>query len=90
MDEPTDYQGCTIPPGETPETIIKIWEIDPHPLRRNMCLWERSYQKMLAYVGSNLEHLCERDEVDEPDGLTITVRVIWMSKREYEEAVTDE
>jgi hypothetical protein len=89
MREPADYEGRLIQPGETPETIIKIWEIDPHPTRPGICLWERSWQAMLEYVSGNLEGMCERDEVDEPDGLKVTFRVIEVSLGDYLEATTD-
>ena len=86
----TDYQGRPIPKNEKPTKTINVWEIDPHPTRPGICLWERSYQEMLAYLGSNLETLCERDEVFEPGGLKVTICVIEVSLQDYLEATTNE
>ena len=84
----TDWHGLPVPEDETPETRIKWWEVDPHPTQPGYVLRERSWQKMLEFVGGSLDQLLERDGVEE-DGCSIKFRVVEGTIEQYEEDMED-
>ena len=85
----TDWHGRQIPDGETPETIIKWWEVDPHPTRPGYVLHERSWQAMLRFVGMSLDCLLEQDDVEE-NGCTLKFRVVEGTLHQYLEEMWDD
>lgn len=85
----TDWRGLLVPEGETPETRIKWWEVDPHPTQRGYVLRERSWQRMLEFVGNSLDLLLEQDDVEE-NGCAIRFRVIEGTIAQYEEGMEEE
>jgi predicted DNA-binding transcriptional regulator AlpA len=80
--EHTDWQGNPVPDGETLETRIKWWEVDPHPTEPGLVLRERSWQKMLTAIGGNWDLLLE-DDLVEKYGLVIKFRVVEGTVEEY-------
>lgn len=86
----TDYEGRPVPPGETDDTRILVWEVAPHPggLDTNAVLVVRSWQQMLACVRYNLDGFLERPDAADlrsPGGVALTFRLIEMTRGEYAE-----
>lgn len=70
--------GTPIPPNEPPDKIVTIWEVSPHLGNRDYdCLWERSWQRMLSYVGDKLEEWLESyTEEQLRDGVSLTFKLL--------------
>lgn len=85
----TDWRGLPVPEGETPETRIKWWEVDPHPTRAGYILRERSWHDMLSFVGASLDQLLEQDGV-ESEGCTISFRVVEGTVEQYEDDIIED
>lgn len=83
----TDYHGRPVSENESPDTIIKVWEISPHPDSREYdCCVIRSWQHMLDYVSNHLDDVLDRLEPeDEKAGISIRFRVIEMTRGDYDE-----
>ena len=83
----TDWQGRSVPDNETPETVIRVWEITPHPTSRQYgSLVIRSWQEMLRYMNEQLDIYLESFEVDEiSEGVSLKFRVVEMTNAEYDE-----
>ncbi len=87
----TDFEGKPIPENEELEDIIKVWEVDPHPQTSKLdVMWERSWQKMLETVRSNLDYMLERFTNDGDEEVKVTFRIVSMPKRNYLEAIGEE
>lgn len=87
----TDATGQPVPEGETPDTLIDVWEIDPHLQSDDYdVLWERSWQRMLELMRDNFDTFLERIEDDElRQGVTIKVRLVKMRLADYLESVEE-
>lgn len=86
----TDYQGRPVPEDEDVDTIIKVWEVDPHPNSLDHdTMVERSWQDMLEIVRSNLETMLERFIDDGDEEVKVTFRLVSMPKRNYLELIDE-
>lgn len=85
------WDGRPIPDNETPDTEIVVWEVNPHPSDDDIVLLERSWQRMLDYVASNLDGMLERQDKEEltETPFNISFRLRRMQKRYYDEIVAD-
>ena len=83
----TDHTGNLIPADEPLDTPILVWQMDPHPYKRHYMLWERSYRAFIKSLGPNIEFLLEQLTDEEAhEGVTIRIKLIETTRREYEEA----
>ena len=55
----TSWRGRPVLDNETPETVIKWWEVSPHPTDPGRVLVVRSWQKLLQTVGVNIDTFLE-------------------------------
>lgn len=88
----TDATGRPVPEDESPDTLIDVWEIDPH-LQQNGdydVLWERSWQKMLALVRDNFDTFLERyEDAELRQGVNVRISLVTMRRSDYDEAVAE-
>lgn len=67
VDDATDWQGTRVPADEPSDKEILVWEIEPHLQRHeHMVCHERSWQRMLDWVRSNIESHLERLDEEQP------------------------
>lgn len=87
----TDWMGEEVPADEDDQKVITVWEVNPHPQRPGLVLWERSWQKMCAFVAGSLDNWLESIEpADLATGVAMTFKTILMTVAEYREAVADD
>lgn len=86
----TDYEGRPVPEDEDPGTIIKVWEVDPHP-QTSKCdvMVERSWQNMLEIVRNSLDSMLERFLDDGDEEIKMTFRIVSMRKEDYLEMIDE-
>lgn len=89
MSEPTntDHDGRPVPPDEPADKAILVWHVSPHTGDPAYDVFvERSWQRMLEYVGSNLDYWLERhDEGQLRRGVTLTFKLADTTVGEYAE-----
>lgn len=82
----TDHNGRPIPAGETPDTKIFWWEVDPHPDHQYTTLAVRSWQQMLDYMRYGVETVLDAKDEDElREGVTFTYRLVQGTLGQYQE-----
>lgn len=80
-----DWQGRPVPADESPETVIKVWEITPHLSDKYDGLMVRGWQEMLDQLRVIAEHRLEDAEDDDlSEGLTFTVRLTETTRGQYD------
>lgn len=86
----TDFEGRPVPADEDLDTIIKVWEVDPHPQAGDHdVMVERSWEDMLEIVRSNLEEMLERFTDDGDEEFKVAFRIVSMPKRNYLELIEE-
>ena len=81
-----DWEGRDVPVDESPDAIIRVWNIDPHPNPDYSCLVVRGWQDTLEAIKSTAEYLLESDETptaSEP--LSIKIWSSRMTRKAYDE-----
>lgn len=86
----TDWEGRPVPENEELEDIIKVWEVEPHP-QTSECdvMVERSWQKVIEIVRSNLDSMLERFIDDGDERVIVNFRIVQMTKRDYLEMIEE-
>ena len=80
-----DYTNRQVPADEAPDTVIKVWEVTPHMSDDYSHLVVRGWQDMLDAVRQVAEaHLENMPDDELRDGLEIKVRLVEMSRQEYD------
>lgn len=80
-----DWTNRTAPADETPETVIRVWEVTVTEGEYDYYLI-RGWQDMLDFVRSHMESMLENIDEDEKlhESASITVRLKELSKADYE------
>ncbi len=93
MKEQKDWQGRDVPADETDDTIISVWEIEPHTSDAYTSGLVRGYQDACEFAKNVLEGIMD-DTDNEEDfrgiGLTVKISLREMTLREYKELSCDE
>ncbi len=87
-----DWQGQDVPADETDDTVITVWEIEPHTSGAYTHGVIRGYQEAVAFAKSVLEGLMDEPDSEEElreEGLAVTMRLREMRLSEYQEMVQE-
>jgi hypothetical protein len=82
----TDYKGSEVPKDEKEGTMIKVWEVSPHPgyIGDYDYYIERSWQNMLEYMKENFNFFLDQyDEEDLKEGVNLNIKLVDMTLGEY-------
>lgn len=85
------YTNGPIPTDETPETVIRVWEVGVSSGEYDFYLI-RGWGDMLEFVSNHMEKMLEDCDLDTDllkQGATVTVKLREMTKEEYNEAQPD-
>ena len=71
---------------ETPDTVIKWWQVSPHPTYPGRVLVVRSWQKLLQTVGVHLDTFLESSTEDElSGGVSLEFKLVQGTLERYRE-----
>ena len=72
--------------NETPDTVIKWWQVSPHPTDPGRVLVVRSWQKLLQSVGVNIDTFLESSAEDQlAGGVSMEFKLVHGTLRTYKE-----
>jgi hypothetical protein len=85
-----DWTNRPVPTDEAPDAVIKVWrvELEPTPGRFDYQL-VRGWQAMLDLVRNQTESVLEDDDNEPEEGVVVKVRLVEMTRQEYDELDTD-
>ena len=82
----TSWRGRPVLDNETPDTVIKWWQVSPHPTDPGRVLVVRSWQKLLQSVGVNIDTFLESSAEDQlAGGVSMEFKLVHGTLRTYKE-----
>jgi hypothetical protein len=82
-----DADGRPVPDGETGDTVITVWVIEPHPSSDYDEIWVRDYHAAYRAAAGVVES--RMDSIGEDEVIAIKIRRKRTTLREYAEAMED-
>jgi hypothetical protein len=90
MSDERDWEGKPLPPDETADAVIKVWEISPHPNGTYDYTLIRSWHEVKRFLADTAElYLHDLDESECAEGVTIKIRLVTVTRDEYEEVIAN-
>lgn len=80
---PCDHHGRPVPPDETPETVVTVWEIEPSMDSSYDYCVIRCYQDAVNYAQSVVEMLM--DDPDQEYPCSVQIRQSQMTRGDLDE-----
>lgn len=80
-----DHTNRPVPVDESPEAVIKVWEVAIKPAGAYDSYAVRGWQAMLDFVRNELERTLENLEGEDEEKVSITVQLTEMTREEYDD-----